>query len=103
MDCACILHEHARFILKNTNVVIAEAWKSEFASQTSYGLYMFCTKQTIIGVHLMTQLISTCFSWHIYDVDMGVTQVDTIRTVTLPLLKHFGIEEGVEFKVARPF
>ncbi len=27
--------------------------------------------------------------------------VDTFRTVTLPLLKHLGIEEGLELRVAR--
>jgi len=27
--------------------------------------------------------------------------VDTIRTVTLPLLKHFGVEDGLEFKIKK--
>jgi len=26
-------------------------------------------------------------------------QVDTFRTITLPLLRHFGVEEGIELKV----
>ncbi|KAI9204732.1 RNA 3'-terminal phosphate cyclase domain-containing protein [Polychytrium aggregatum] len=67
-----------------------------------------CPKSRAIGYFLEPLIALAPFAKSPFSVTLtGITNdnvdisVDTLRTVTLPQLKHFGIEDGVELKISK--